>query len=84
MFKRIRRSLLKKFYGENPFLSNILGKNFSKSPLKYAALSLYLLPVRKMLRLNEYSKRRTFIVSKDYLEQFHSLLHIAKAEGFNG
>lgn len=83
MFKRLRRSLLKKFYGENPFLSNVLRKNFSKSPLKYTALSLYLLPVRKMLRLNEYSKSRTFIVSKDYLEQFHSLLHIGKAEGFN-
>ena len=82
MLKGIRRKFLKKFYQENPLLSSILRNNFKEAPLKYALLSLYLLPVRKLLRLGAYSRQRTFSVSQDYLEQLHNLLHIESVKGF--
>ena len=81
MFKRIRKKLMSKLYHCNPALHSVLAANFHKKPLKYSALALYLLPVRRLVRPDELFSQRTFNVSKDYLTELHSLLHIAKVKG---
>ena len=62
----------------------MLRRVFMTNPVKGILLSLYVLPVRKFFKLSddEYINKRTFTMSREYYDELHRLLHIAKAEGY--
>ena len=69
-----------KIYGNSPVLGCALRGLFATHPCKAAILSLYMLPVRNAFKI-AFTQEHTFSVSKEYYDELHSLLHIAKAEG---
>lgn len=85
MFKRIRRSLLKKFYGGNPSLDRMLRSGFKNHPIMATITALYVFPVRNILKpsIDKIVNKQTFTVSKSYYDELQDLLYIMKAEDFN-
>ena len=84
MFKRIRRSLLKKFYGGNPSLDRMLRSGFKNHPIMATITALYVFPVRNILESlysSEFLHKYTFTASNEYYREIHELLHVSKAEG---
>ena len=76
---------MEKFFGENPMLTHMLRNGFKDHPVRSVILSLYMLPVRNILKPSEEirTNKQTFIMSKEYYDELHGLLHIAKVEGFD-
>ena len=84
MFKQKIKELGEKIFLSNPMLYETLRERFKTSPITAALLSLYTLPVRKLLTPPEYLLQSTckLTASTEYYKELHGLLHIAKAEGY--
>ena len=74
-----RTRLIIKFFAGNKFLGYIIRREFRLGrTIKAAACALYTYPLRKILTIGN-----AFITApKEYYEEIHELLHIAKATGF--
>ena len=84
MLKQAIKKLEEKFFLSNPMLYETLHEVFKTRPVTAALVSLYMLPVRKLLMPPEYltSSSLTLTASTEYYKELHGLLHIAKAEGY--
>ena len=83
MFKQMRRKMMTKLFRENPILHHMLSNLFKTHPIMAMITAAYVLPVRNILKVPDETiiSKRTFTVSKEYYDELHKLLHIARAEG---
>ena len=84
MFKRIRGKLMEKFFGCNPILEHMLRNGFKDHPVGSIILSLYMFPVRNILKPSDEKlfSQHTFKASPQYYSELQDLLHIGRVEGF--
>ena len=79
----IVKELGKKFIGNNPFLYHIISRECGKGNyLKATALTLLMLPAKKLLNLGPLVRKFEFLSSREYYSELQELLHISKPEGF--
>ena len=81
IIKLIRRKIIAHIFRENWLLETQLRFDFHKSPLKYTLLAAYLAPVSSYLRIRQPSRQYEVMTSREYYEELHELLHLAKING---
>ncbi len=83
MFKQMRQKMMTKLFAKNPMLHHMLANLFRTHPVTAMITAACLLPSRNTLKPSEeiLTNKQTFTLSKEYYDELHRLLHIAKAEG---
>lgn len=83
MFKQMRQKMMTKLFAKNPMLHHMLANLFRTHPATAMITAACLLPSRNTLKPSEeiLTNKQTFTLSKEYYDELHRLLHIAKAEG---
>ncbi len=80
--KRIIKGIGKKLIGSNSLLYSIISREDGKgNHLKAAALALWMFPVRKLVKVASPVRKLDICISREYYEELHELLHIAKING---
>ena len=79
----IVKTLAKKMIGNNILLHNLVAREYAEGNyFKATALTLWMFPVRNLVKLDSPVRKFNIFTSRDYYEELQKLLHIAKVEGF--
>ncbi|MBQ9434444.1 MAG: FkbM family methyltransferase [Synergistaceae bacterium] len=76
-------TLTKKIIGRSPLLHNLVYTQYIQGNyFKAAALMLWMLPMKNLVKPDDFVKHFDIITTREYYEELQKLLHIAKVDGF--
>ena len=77
-------TVAKKIIGDNILLRSLVLKEYIHGNyIKATAMTLYMFPVRNVVKLDSPIRKFDIFTSRDYYSELQKLLHISKPEGFD-